>query len=238
MLVSLLETYESWDLKKVSIPSRSHLYQLEPVGIRTPMVESLTGYIERLAEAHCIPPDVLISRTITPLLKQIFLKSRTSRDLRSLFDRATAINGTGNIAIDLVQALQRLTLIEDLHLLTLLFWSEIIPTRNLFRTKSAWCTVCYEEWRLAKQVIYKPLLWTINSVKVCPLHKIYLRLQCPHCQQELPLLSWRSRPGYCSKCGGWLGMNLPVKSSSELTDCSTLSKEELHSQTWIVEVIG
>ncbi|MEH2302027.1 MAG: hypothetical protein V7K88_24350 [Nostoc sp.] len=102
MLASVLETYESWDLKKISIPSRSHLYQLEPVGIRTPMVESLTGYIERLAEAHCIPPDVLISRTITPLLKQIFLKSRTSRDLRSLFDRATAINGTGNIAIDLV----------------------------------------------------------------------------------------------------------------------------------------
>ncbi|WP_373530707.1 helix-turn-helix domain-containing protein [Nostoc sp.] len=47
-----------------------------------------------------------------------------------------------------------------------------------------------------------------------------------------------AQPGYCSKCGGWLGMNLPVKSSSELTDCSTLSKEELHSQTWIVEVIG
>ncbi|MBW4428067.1 MAG: helix-turn-helix domain-containing protein [Nostoc desertorum CM1-VF14] len=238
MLANRLVTYECWDLKKLSIPSRSRLYQLEPVGIRTPMVESLTGYIERLAEAHCVTPDVLISRTITPLLKQIFLKSRSSRDLRSLFDRATAINGTGNIVIDLVQALQKLTLIEDLHLLTLLFWSEIIPTRNLFRTKSAWCTVCYEEWRLAKQVIYKPLLWTINSVKVCPLHKIYLCLQCPHCQQELPLLSWRSRPGYCSKCGDWLGMNLPVKSSSELTDSSTLSKEELHSQTWIVEVIG
>lgn len=174
MLASALETYESWDLKMPVIPLWSNLYQIVPIGIRTPLVESLTGYIERLAEAHCIPPDVLISRTITPLLKQIFLKSRTSRDLRSLFDRATAINGTGNIAIDLVQALQKLTLIEDLHLLTLLFWSEIIPTRNLFRTQSAWCTVCYEEWRLAKQVIYKPLLWTINSVKVCPLHKIYL----------------------------------------------------------------
>ncbi|MBD2532087.1 TniQ family protein [Nostoc flagelliforme FACHB-838] len=121
MLANGLVTYECWDLKKLSIPSRSQLYQLEPVGIRTPMVESLTGYIERLAEAHCVPPDVLISRTITPLLKQIFLKSRTSRDLRSLFDRATAINGTGNIVIDLVQALQKLTLIEDLHLLTLLF---------------------------------------------------------------------------------------------------------------------
>ncbi len=49
MLASVLETYESWDLKKVSIPSRSHLYQLEPVGIRTPMVESLTGYIRKIS---------------------------------------------------------------------------------------------------------------------------------------------------------------------------------------------
>ncbi|BAY33523.1 TetR family transcriptional regulator [Nostoc carneum NIES-2107] len=159
MLANGLVTYESWDLKQLSIPSRSLLYQLQPVGIRTPMVESL-------------------------------------------------------------------------------IWCEIIPTRNLFRTQSAWCAVCYEEWSLNNQVIYKPLLWTINSVKVCALHKICLCLQCPHCQQELPLLSWRSRPGYCSKCGGWLGMNLPVKSASELMACSTLSKEELHSQTWIVEVIG
>ncbi|MBD2449175.1 TniQ family protein [Nostoc sp. FACHB-152] len=238
MLTNELTTYEYWDLKKVAIPSRSHLYQLEPVGLRTPMVESLTGYIERLAEAHCVPPEVLISRTITPLLKQIFLKSRTSRDLRSLFDRATAINGTGDIAIDLVQALQNLTLIEDLHLLTLLFWAEVIPTRNLFRTQSAWCALCYEEWRLTKQVIYKPLIWNINSVKACHLHKIYLCFQCPHCQQEFPLLSWRSQPGYCSKCGGWLGMKLAAKSSSEYMDCLTVSQEELQWQTWIVEVIG
>ena len=51
MLASALETYESWDLKKLVIPSRSRLYQLEPIGIGTPLVESLTGYISRLAEA-------------------------------------------------------------------------------------------------------------------------------------------------------------------------------------------
>ncbi|GEM_PF-5397605 len=51
MLANALETYESWDLKKLAIPSRSRLYQLEPIGIGTPYVESLTGYISRLAEA-------------------------------------------------------------------------------------------------------------------------------------------------------------------------------------------
>lgn len=35
MLANGLETYESWDLKQLSVPSRSRLYQLQPVGIGT-----------------------------------------------------------------------------------------------------------------------------------------------------------------------------------------------------------
>ncbi|MGI2909472.1 hypothetical protein AABK37_40400, partial [Hassallia sp. VBCCA 56010] len=99
MLANGLVTYEFWDLKKLSIPSRSRLYQLEPVGIRTPMVESLTGYIERLAEAHCVPPDVLISRTITPLLKQIFLKSRTSNPSCGLWNTNLLLNAIAHFKV-------------------------------------------------------------------------------------------------------------------------------------------
>jgi TniQ len=72
MLASVLETYEAWDLKKVSIPSRSRLYPLEPVGIGTPVVESLTGYVSRLAEAHCVTPKVLISRELVSFIPKIY----------------------------------------------------------------------------------------------------------------------------------------------------------------------
>ncbi|MEC4813049.1 MAG: TniQ family protein [Scytonema sp. PMC 1069.18] len=238
MLTEELTTYDSWDLQKPSIPKRSRLYQLEPVGIGTPYIESLTSYVARLSESHSVLPGVLISREIASLVKKIFIKETDSRGLSALFNRATALNGTGDVATDLVQALQRLTLREDLHFLTLLFWAKIVPTRNLFRNQKAWCAVCYENWRLRTQVIYEPLLWTISSVKVCSLHQIHLCCTCPHCYEQLPLLSWRTRPGYCSNCGEWLGINLNAETSIELLNTQTLSKGELQWHTWVVRVIG
>lgn len=238
MLADYLITYDCWDLEKPLIPKRSRLYQLEPVGVGTPYVESLTGYIARLCESHSVLPGVLISREIAPLIKKIFIKQSTSRGLRALFDRATALNGTGDMAIDLVQVLQELTLRNDLNFLTLLFWGEIIPSRNLFRAKRAWCPYCYEEWRIGNKMIYEPLLWAVTSVKVCPHHGEHLCDQCPHCHQRLPLLSWRSRPGYCSNCDEWLGMNLVAEPSTKLVDSEVLSGDELQWQSWVVKVIG
>lgn len=43
MLVNELTTYESWEFKKQTLPHRSRLFQLEPVGLNTPLVESLTA---------------------------------------------------------------------------------------------------------------------------------------------------------------------------------------------------
>lgn len=45
-----LPTLEWWDLSRPKIPPRSRLYHLEPVGVGTPYVESLTGYMARLGE--------------------------------------------------------------------------------------------------------------------------------------------------------------------------------------------
>ena len=51
---SMLEAFESWDLTKPQVPKRSLLHPLEPIGIGTPFVESLTSYIARLAEVHAV----------------------------------------------------------------------------------------------------------------------------------------------------------------------------------------
>jgi hypothetical protein len=102
--------YELWDLTKPVVLPRSRLYHLEPVGVGTAYVESLTGYIARLAESHCLLPGVLICKEIAPSVKKVFVKKRDSRGLRALFDRATALNGIGSIACDFAQALETLTL--------------------------------------------------------------------------------------------------------------------------------
>jgi|SRR5919199_3580507 transcriptional regulator with XRE-family HTH domain len=234
MEIGMLTTYKAWELKRPIIPLRSTLYQLEPVGIGTPLVESLTGYIARLAQSHCLLPGVLISRKIPSFVQKVFLAKSAEMGLRALFNRARALNGIGSMARDLVQAFEMLTLRNDLQFLTLLAWAEILPPQGLFRTHKAWCSACYNEWLLSGQVVYEPLVWTINAVTLCPFHYQPLHLCCPHCDQQLPFLAWRSRPGYCSNCQGWLGITPQVS----LSNSDPLSQNELRWQAWVVESIG
>ena len=140
MLANELTTYESWNLKKVWIPSRSRLYQLDPIGIGTPLVESLTGYIARLAEVHCIASGVLMEKELAPLIN----KEYGGGNLHRIYNYTAALNGSGVMAMDLVQALQRLTLRDDLRFLTLLTWNELFPSRNLLHSIRAWCPDCYK----------------------------------------------------------------------------------------------
>ena len=46
--------YEGWETTATHSAQRSFLYSLPPFGIGTPAVESLTGYIARLAAAHAV----------------------------------------------------------------------------------------------------------------------------------------------------------------------------------------
>ncbi|MEH1787755.1 MAG: hypothetical protein V7L23_19780 [Nostoc sp.] len=52
MLFETLKLYPSWNIEKTAIPQRSRLYHLEPICIGTPYVESLTGYVQRIAHEH------------------------------------------------------------------------------------------------------------------------------------------------------------------------------------------
>src|SRR5437016_5150277 len=53
--------YCSWDeASPRSIPPRSYLYRVTPMGVGSANVESLTSYLARLAAAHDISPAVLL----------------------------------------------------------------------------------------------------------------------------------------------------------------------------------
>jgi hypothetical protein len=234
MLIQPYATEELWSPEKLQLPERSRLYHLLPVGIGTPFVESLTSYIARLAESHSVLPGILMSRELASVVEKPYLSSSASMGLRALFNRAHALNGTGDMAGDWVEALEKLTLRNDLRFLTLLSYAEIFPSHGLLRNRKVWCPTCYQEWLTSGQIVYHPLLWTIEVVKVCSHHYLPLRSHCPHCQQQLLLLDWRSRPGYCSHCNKWLG------TYAEAVPCDNeiWSKEELKWQSWIAENIG
>jgi hypothetical protein len=159
MVTDSLMTYGHWNLTLPICQPRSRLYSLQPIGIGTPHVESLTGYVARLADAHCVQPGSLIAREFTSLVKQ----PNGQTYLHGMSSRTEALNGSGQMALEFVQTLERLTLRDDLYYLTLLLWAEVIPARGLLRRIRAWCPSCYEEWQTNSQTVYEPLLWDAGS---------------------------------------------------------------------------
>jgi len=226
-----------WELKPFSRPDHSRLHHLEPVGLESAAVESLTGYISRLAGTHGVTTRTLMVHELLPLFGRDYLIRPVNSSLSSfLATSARPINGTGHSAEDMVGALQALTLRQDLRFLTLLTWEAVLPARGLLRHHRIWCPVCYESWWQAGQVIYEPLLWSLKVVTVCPVHHCYLFSTCPYpdCQKIQPILGPHAQPGHCSHCKRWLGMSfqdLPLVSR-------VVPEEECAWQIFVTQEVG
>ncbi|MDZ8052209.1 MAG: TniQ family protein [Aulosira sp. ZfuVER01] len=191
--------------------------------MKTQWVESLTSYIARIAAAHHLFPGVLMEDIIAPLTH----KKYSSANLHKIYSHTAALNGTGVMAEDLVNVFEQLTLQSNLRFLTLLGLSNLVPSINLLRRSRAWCPHCYHDWLQSGTIIYEPLLWSLNEVKLCSVHSFPLHQQCPHCHKANYPLAWRSRPGYCSICDKWLGSSIEMK----------IQKDEfisLQAQEWYV----
>lgn len=237
MLNKELTIYKSLNLHKSTIPPRSCLYSLDPIGVGTPYSESLTSYTTRLADVHCVPTGLLITTEISSCYQEEFLSDSNKKNLRNLIgssEHHRALNGTGIIANRLIEILEKLTLRTDLCFLTMVTWSEVISAQGLFRPSKAWCPICYDEWRAAGKLIYEPLIWGLEVVKVCPVHYQHLQTLCPYCNKKLFSLEWHSRPGYCSKCQKWLGDTSKLTLSSMVS----LSHEEAHWQELVITNIS
>jgi hypothetical protein len=183
------------------IPPRSRLFNLEPIGLGTPYVESFSGYVSRLAEAHHTTLYYLFSKEVAPLIN----KPVTIGDQVCFGKIAKATNGLGITASDLVRVFENLTCRNDLRYTTMLPWSGLISSKCLTRKYRPWCPSCYEDSVINKDDVYDQLLWIIQSVNVCDRHKTWLEHECPHCGRQQRVLSHRIRPGFCGRCQSWLG---------------------------------
>lgn len=229
------------------IPPRSKLYSLPPVGIGETlgdrvtvsgaMVESATGYLMRLAYSHRVHPRRLLVKLILPLLGRQGLLSPEGNSVHSFVLRyLPALNGTGSLARDGIEALERLTGRKNLRYLTLSAWGAVLPTRGLLRRTRAWCPHCYLEWWEQGDPVYEPLLWTFQAIRGCARHRFVFRDCCPYpgCGRRLYPAYTRGRPGHCSWCGGWLGVPEAYGGGS----VEPLSEEEWHWQSWVTAGLG
>ena len=159
-----LETYDSWSLELPVVPRRSRLYHLEPIGVGTPYVESLTGYICRLALAHCVSPRTLIRQEILPISNRSSKKQPCVETILSV-EFAVNINGGELVTQNYVQGLEALTLKANLQSLTMRAWKWKILARtgDPIRFLRAWCPKCYQDWHNALQHMWNGTADSLNA---------------------------------------------------------------------------
>lgn len=239
MLSETEAVYELWEEGPPVAPLHSRLYHLEPIGMRTPFVESLTSYLTRLADAHSVHPRMLVTKEILPLTNISYLYQNgypVYDHLTSFWKDSAVLNAMAPMTQGFVKALEYLTQRHDFHCLAMLSWREVISHRRLIRRTRAWCSICYEEWRQAGQTIYQPLLWAFGCVTVCPRHDRQFQQHCPNpdCARAQFWLSPRGLPGYCMWCNRWLGGDGPAEGEGP----NSREDEEWAWQRWVASTLG
>lgn len=202
-------SFDLWDLGCPEISSRNRLFNVEPVGIGTAQSESFTSYIARQAKAHSVTTGALFSYELAPRTNKPYLirESRKGQSvLTTTFYAGTpALNGIGSTARDWVRVVEDLNGRRDLRYLTMLTWTNVLVEKLFSRPVRAWCWECLEERDALGLQPYEHLLWMQKVVKVCPFHKRALETLCPSCRRDMRPLGDRSVPGFCARCGAWLG---------------------------------
>ena len=165
------QSFESWDLTIPKVPARSRLYSLTPIGIGTSSVESLTGYVVRLAEAHAVSVGDLVGRELSqhspvplPLVHPSHRLRPRRRRSHCFRAGSYSLNGLGETTAIWVKALEIGTCQSGLEFLTLLPFAEILSEIWIFRKSRAWCPECYQTWRQQDLPLYEPLLWSFQAV--------------------------------------------------------------------------
>jgi hypothetical protein len=126
----------------------------------------------------------------------------------------------------LIESMHRLARFDDLHKHTLHRVINVSGISCLRISKHRkWCGRCFDRDLERGTGPYYRLLWTIEDVKVCPIHSVPLAEICPHCGEgPFPELVGRDISGYCPRCLKWLDC-----SPSEI---DSLDDEHSHYLIW------
>ncbi len=197
--------FPAWESTWPVLPARTQLFNLEPIALGTPFVESLTSYIIRLAAEHQVTPSIIVSQDIASVSEKLVVDWKGYPEL---FKKSSiSINGLSNTALEIAHAMERLTGRADLAALTMQRWRSVLAATGLVRTCQAWCPVCFEEWRIKGKPLYEPLLWSLKESEICVNHFVPLEMNCPKCLRTHGPLTWYSTQGFCPWCKSWLGQN-------------------------------
>lgn len=188
------------------------LFSLQPIGIGTASCESLLSYAMRLAEAHSIPTSSLFSNYIMPLTGIDF-----SRGVSGGFLSIISIIGLGKSSpANFISSLQALTRRSDLSKLSIARYHGLLSP-SLFISRSRlmrWCPECIEEQNRSG-IAYEPLMWSMEHISVCAIHKTEMLVGCE--SADCPggrLISGTKIIGFCTGCHSWQGCRTGFKTGT------------------------
>lgn len=181
------------------LPPRSVLAPVEPLGMGTGFRECLSSYLQRLADAHCTTPQILIRELICPGARYLM-----SIEADTCW-QSSSFNTIGRIPGMWARLLSASTGIKGLERLTLMPLCGEIPFRNLASRNLRWCPLClYED--LDGNTPYGRLLWNLEAVTACPKHGVCLIDQCGCSPADAVRAQHRKYlPHLCRRCGRSLG---------------------------------
>lgn len=194
-------------IPEYSEPSRKPtvLNGLEPIGVGTPFVESLSSYVSRLAASHMITPSILMKYVIAGSLK---IKNHNLDRTLGTQRIIKEMDGMGIEPFDFVESLEKLTGRKGLKFLTMIPYEGHISKYDLMSPVAAWCPHCIELLRETNQKVYIPLVWRLKAIGRCDIHRIDLVKICPRCKSKSPIIVSKSVVGFCNNCNSWLGKPL------------------------------
>ncbi len=192
------------------------LMRLAPAGVGTPMVESLSGYVRRLAGLHRVT-SMQVERLVNDAGERIF-RDVSTQPFRLDLPTAGAYQFSRRLA-EMVRE-------PSVHRLGSPWHEHWAPPQSFKLTRS-WCPHCLDEMSTP----YSPLVWSLKVYTVCHMHQVALVDACPCCgetQSEHRVGS--AALTSCNHCGGSLKRELTVErrpkpSPPARCDQSTLAAE-------------
>lgn len=118
------------------------LYALTPREIENGMCESLTSYIVRLSQEHNVMLGTLINKIIAPMLDNNYVLNSSIHGGNRFYDGTKSLNGFDKSASEFTRVLELLTGRNDIKDITSLEVKELVSSRNLLKSRLAWCPLC------------------------------------------------------------------------------------------------
>lgn len=185
------------------IPARTALAPLQPHGLGTSYVESLSSYFQRLGDQHSVSPKLIAREFVLPRLG---FNNRVGEVQSDRYWRSSFFNGMGEVPEQWCKALGELTGVKDLRRLTLLPLHGLVGMHGSSSAVHRWCPRCLYESEVEDHP-YGQLLWEIGCVKACPRHEIQL-ISAHGCGTEEAVSPLRTKPlpHLCRVCGRSLAL--------------------------------